>query len=101
MWCWNTASAGESAEPACQPALGLPAPCTKPGEPSSRRIRWEDWTVLDFRCARCAKLLARAKGADRIEIKCPRCGAINTLLRAARPESESLRAPDRDARDER
>jgi LSD1 subclass zinc finger protein len=30
---------------------------------------------IDFRCANCARLLAKTSGDT--EIKCPRCGAIN------------------------
>ncbi|MEW5251595.1 Com family DNA-binding transcriptional regulator [Microbulbifer sp. 2201CG32-9] len=55
--------------------------------------------MLDFRCSRCSKLLARTAVAERIEIKCPRCGAFN-ILRAKSPESERLGVPDRSAHEE-
>jgi len=32
--------------------------------------------MKDFRCAGCRKLLARTNGDT--EVKCPRCGALNT-----------------------
>ncbi|WP_142850979.1 Com family DNA-binding transcriptional regulator [Telmatospirillum sp. J64-1] len=43
-----------------------------------------------IRCGSCRKLLAKAVYRT-IEIKCPRCGAINHL-RAASPASERPRA---------
>ncbi|WP_084187484.1 Com family DNA-binding transcriptional regulator [Andreprevotia chitinilytica] len=46
----------------------------------------------DIRCANCAKKLAEGHYAWLV-IKCPRCGALNTL-RAASPESERQRAPN-------
>lgn len=36
--------------------------------------------VIDFRCANCGRLLAKTDGNT--EIKCPRCGAINTYCAA-------------------
>lgn len=33
--------------------------------------------LLEFRCAKCKKLLGRIDGTA--EIKCPRCGALNKI----------------------
>jgi len=33
--------------------------------------------MMDFRCSECNRLLARIEGACRVEIKCPRCKAMN------------------------
>ncbi|MGE4281998.1 MAG: Com family DNA-binding transcriptional regulator [Magnetospirillum sp.] len=44
-----------------------------------------------IRCASCGKLLAKAEAYSVIEIKCPRCRAIN-ILRAASPAPERQRA---------
>ncbi|HCK7249563.1 TPA: Com family DNA-binding transcriptional regulator [Pseudomonas aeruginosa] len=36
-------------------------------------------SVKDVRCGGCHRLLARAGRYDELQIKCPRCGAINHL----------------------
>lgn len=41
--------------------------------------------MTQIRCGGCDKLLARASGHRIIEIKCPRCGKLNTE-RATSPE---------------
>lgn len=33
--------------------------------------------MLEFRCAKCGKLLGRVDGSA--EIKCPRCGELNII----------------------
>ncbi|MEN6459991.1 MAG: Com family DNA-binding transcriptional regulator [Syntrophomonas sp.] len=35
--------------------------------------------MKDFRCEKCQKLLGKYRECEVLEIKCPRCGAINTL----------------------
>ncbi|WP_284321170.1 Com family DNA-binding transcriptional regulator [Dyella acidisoli] len=49
--------------------------------------------MQDVRCSRCAKLLARARHFDAIEIKCPRCGTFNSLRAVPSPLPESQGAP--------
>ncbi|WP_414647770.1 Com family DNA-binding transcriptional regulator [Dyella sp.] len=49
--------------------------------------------MQDVRCSRCAKLLARARRFDAIEIKCPRCGTFNVLRAVPSPLPESQGAP--------
>lgn len=34
-------------------------------------------TLTDVRCKKCGKLLGKVKGVA--EIKCPRCGEVNTV----------------------
>jgi|GEM_PF-1352132 phage FluMu protein Com len=34
----------------------------------------------DFRCQQCNRLLAKILGSARVEIKCPRCKAMNVCL---------------------
>ena len=33
--------------------------------------------MKDFRCQTCNRLLARVEGMGKVEIKCPRCKAMN------------------------
>jgi LSD1 subclass zinc finger protein len=33
--------------------------------------------MVDFRCEQCNRLLAKIEGSARVEIKCPRCKAMN------------------------
>ncbi len=35
--------------------------------------------MQDYRCVRCAKLLAKIGGEARVEIKCPRCKKLNNF----------------------
>ncbi|MDP1682729.1 MAG: Com family DNA-binding transcriptional regulator [Burkholderiales bacterium] len=58
--------------------------------------------MQEIRCAHCAKKLAEADYRQ-LNIKCPRCGALN-VLRAASPEPDRHRAAnmeDHDARSRR
>ncbi|MBF0310538.1 MAG: Com family DNA-binding transcriptional regulator [Magnetococcales bacterium] len=34
--------------------------------------------MQDFRCSKCGKKLARLEGTGAVEIKCPRCGTVNS-----------------------
>ena len=36
--------------------------------------------MKDFRCQQCNRLLAKIGGAARVEIKCPRCKALNVYM---------------------
>jgi len=45
-----------------------------------------------IRCPKCNKLLFKAKSAE-IEIKCPRCGTINTITVKNHSNQESLEPP--------
>ena len=38
--------------------------------------------LLEFRCAKCGRLLGRIDGSA--EIKCPRCGELNTIKSPAK-----------------
>ncbi|WP_306553383.1 Com family DNA-binding transcriptional regulator [Acidovorax sp.] len=50
--------------------------------------------MMEVRCGRCQKLLARADGF--VEIKCPRCGCLNHWRAgAADPSGESPQMPER------
>nr|WP_184602948.1 Com family DNA-binding transcriptional regulator [Rhodanobacter sp. MP1X3] len=55
--------------------------------------------MQDVRCSRCAKLLARARVFDVIEIKCPRCGTINSLRAVSSPLPASQGAPNGNTHD--
>ncbi len=33
--------------------------------------------MIDFRCTQCNRLLAKVDGSAKVEIKCPRCKAMN------------------------
>jgi phage FluMu protein Com len=46
----------------------------------------------EIRCKQCNRLLAKGTALE-ITIKCPRCGAYNSL-RAARPNPEPPRRPN-------
>ncbi|WP_142850876.1 Com family DNA-binding transcriptional regulator [Telmatospirillum sp. J64-1] len=46
-----------------------------------------------IRCGSCRRLLAKAAAYQAIEIKCPRCGTINRLMRAESPAPERPGAP--------
>lgn len=39
----------------------------------------------DFRCKRCQKLLGKYRECEELEIKCPRCGIVNTLTQLHNP----------------
>lgn len=41
--------------------------------------------LCNLRCGECARLLARTKGYDEIQIKCPRCGTLNHLKAQSLP----------------
>lgn len=38
--------------------------------------------IKEFRCSACNKLLGRYSGVINLEIKCPRCGKINSICEA-------------------
>ncbi|WIX31258.1 Com family DNA-binding transcriptional regulator [Salinicola sp. JS01] len=44
-----------------------------------------------IRCSGCSKLLARAGQFDTLEIKCPRCGRINTQRATSSRSQETTR----------
>ena len=41
--------------------------------------------MCNLRCGECARLLARAKAYEEIQIKCPRCGTLNHLRAQSLP----------------
>ena len=41
--------------------------------------------IIEFRCKKCNKLLARYSQAQDLEIKCTRCGTQNHILEADLP----------------
>lgn len=41
----------------------------------------------DIRCGACSRKLGHGQ-FEHLEIKCPRCGTLNTLMRAQSPEPE-------------
>ncbi|WP_148207363.1 Com family DNA-binding transcriptional regulator [Paramagnetospirillum magneticum] len=45
-----------------------------------------------IRCG-CGRLLLKAAGPLDIEVKCPRCGAVNRIQRATSPQPERRGAP--------
>ena len=51
--------------------------------------------MQEVRCGRCSKKLAVAEYRE-LQIKCPRCGAMNHL-RAASPEPERRRASKKES----
>ena len=55
--------------------------------------------MLEIRCGHCRKLLCRGEYL-RLEIKCPRCGALNQL-RTGSPEPERRGAPSEKESDDR
>lgn len=42
-------------------------------------------SLCNLRCGECARLLARARHYDEIQIKCPRCGTLNHLKAESLP----------------
>lgn len=48
--------------------------------------------MTEVRCASCGRLLAKGSDCQTLEIKCPRCGAYNTI-RATSPTPERRGAP--------
>ena len=53
----------------------------------------------EIRCGTCRKLLARVRAAE-LQIKCPRCGALNRYQKAASLPLERPGAPnDQEAQD--
>jgi phage FluMu protein Com len=46
--------------------------------------------LKDFRCKKCQKLLGRYRECEVLEIKCPRCRAINTV-KQEKPEFDITR----------
>ncbi|MEA5089509.1 Com family DNA-binding transcriptional regulator [Solidesulfovibrio sp.] len=48
--------------------------------------------MREIRCGQCSRLLAKGEALD-LSIKCPRCGAINHVMRAESPSPESQGAP--------
>lgn len=57
----------------------------EPGKPRPNEKALQ--TVKQIRCVTCRRLLAMAGTFDELQIKCPRCGALNHL------KAESLPAP--------
>lgn len=47
-------------------------------------------------CGSCRRKLGEADFVGLIVIKCPRCGALNNIQRAARPQPERQRASERE-----
>jgi len=41
--------------------------------------------LCNIRCGECARLLARGRGWDEIQIKCPRCGTLNHMKAQSLP----------------
>jgi len=35
--------------------------------------------MIEFRCSQCNRLLAKVEGLGKVEIKCPRCKAMNVF----------------------
>ncbi|WP_377368133.1 Com family DNA-binding transcriptional regulator [Phenylobacterium ferrooxidans] len=50
-------------------------------------------TLESIRCGSCRALLLKAQADGRLEIKCRRCGAFNTI--ALRPQSPNPTAKER------
>ncbi|MBX3589093.1 MAG: Com family DNA-binding transcriptional regulator [Ramlibacter sp.] len=53
----------------------------------------------EIRCGRCSKKLAAGEYV-KLQIKCPRCGALNEFLRVESPTPARLERQGKDAHDD-
>ena len=47
--------------------------------------------LRNLRCGECARLLAKAREFDELQIKCPRCGTLNHLKAQSLPTDRQER----------